>query len=48
MKGKKMKNSKFVKKPTTNNYGMKGKPQNQGSEKSFARISHNNKLIKKK
>lgn len=40
--------SKFAKKPVKDNGGMKGTPQNQGSEKNFTRISHNCKLIKKK
>lgn len=40
--------SKFVKKPAKNNGGMKGTPQNQGSEKNFTRISHSCKNIKKK
>jgi hypothetical protein len=40
--------SKFVKKPSKNNGGMKGTPQNAGTEKNFTRISHNQKFIKKK
>ncbi|MBD3408517.1 MAG: hypothetical protein GF411_20505 [Candidatus Lokiarchaeota archaeon] len=40
--------SKFVKKPQKSQGGMKGKPQNQGSEKNFTRISHSSKNIKKK
>lgn len=40
--------SKFVSKPQKNSGGMKGTPQNAGTEKNFTRISHNSKHIKKK
>ena len=40
--------SKFVKKPQKCSGGMKGTPQNAGTEKNFTRISHNSKHIKKK
>jgi hypothetical protein len=39
--------SKFVKKPQKSNGGMKGTPQNQGTEKNFQRISSKSKHIKK-
>ena len=39
---------KICQRPQKNNGGMKGKPQNQGTEKNFTRISHNSKHIKKK
>ena len=38
--------SKFAKKPTANNGGMKGKPQNSFTDKDFTKVSHNCKHIK--